>query len=78
MKVAERPGKTSQKVKSVKQSLITIVKENTTKQDRHNRIKEAAYYRAKQRNFEGGSAMQDWLLAESDIDNQSGKQRDKQ
>jgi hypothetical protein len=31
-------------------------------------IAEAAYYRALQRNFQGGDPVQDWLMAEHEID----------
>ena len=37
-------------------------------QARHRMIAEAAYYIAAQRHFQGGSAMEDWLQAEAQID----------
>lgn len=38
--------------------------------ERHRLIAEAAYYRSLKRGFEGGSPMEDWLAAESEIDRQ--------
>ncbi|MEY4375748.1 MAG: hypothetical protein RJB26_298 [Pseudomonadota bacterium] len=37
---------------------------------RHNRIAEAAYYRAESRGFSGGCAVTDWLEAEREVDGQ--------
>jgi hypothetical protein len=37
-------------------------------QERRRMIAEAAYYRALQRNFQGGDPVQDWLMAEHEID----------
>jgi hypothetical protein len=39
-------------------------------QTRHRMIAEAAYQRAAQRGFQGGSALADWLAAEAEIDAQ--------
>jgi len=36
--------------------------------DRHRRIEEAAYLRAAARGFMGGDPVEDWLLAEAEID----------
>jgi hypothetical protein len=36
-------------------------------EDRHSKIATAAYYRAEQHGFNGGSEMQDWLEAEAEI-----------
>ncbi len=35
---------------------------------REKMIREAAYFRAKQRGFSGGDSMEDWLAAESEVD----------
>jgi len=35
---------------------------------RHRMIAEAAYYKAKNRGFDGGRGMQDWLLAEQEFE----------
>jgi len=35
---------------------------------RHHMIAEAAYYIAEHRGFNGGDSVQDWLLAETEID----------
>lgn len=40
----------------------------TSSIDRLHMISEAAYFLAEQRGFEPGHEMQDWLLAEADID----------
>ena len=39
---------------------------------RRGMIAEAAFFRAQQRNFEGGSETEDWLLAEREVDEQLG------
>jgi len=39
-----------------------------SREERHQMIEIAAYYRAEQRGFSGGSAEQDWLEAEAEID----------
>lgn len=39
-----------------------------TTAERHQRIAEAAYYRALQRGFHGGADLEDWLEAEAEID----------
>jgi len=39
-----------------------------TAAERHQRIAEAAYYRALQRGFHGGADLEDWLEAEAEID----------
>jgi len=35
--------------------------------DRHKMIADAAYYRARQRGFESGHELEDWLAAENEI-----------
>lgn len=37
-------------------------------EQRHRMISEAAYYRAEHRGFDGGDPLEDWLVAESEID----------
>ncbi len=39
-----------------------------TAEERRQKIAEAAYYRALQRGFHGGSDIEDWLEAEAEID----------
>ena len=39
-----------------------------TAKERHRRIAEAAYYRALQRGFHGGSDLEDWFESEAEID----------
>jgi hypothetical protein len=41
---------------------------STRSESRRERIAEAAYYRAQQRGFRGGSAIEDWLVAEAWVD----------
>lgn len=43
--------------------------------ERQEMIAIAAYRRAEQRGFSGGSAEQDWLEAEAEIDREMGRQR---
>lgn len=38
------------------------------REERHDMISTAAYFRAEKRGFEGGDEMQDWLEAEAEID----------
>ena len=40
----------------------------TGEAQRHRMISEAAYYRAEHRGFDGGDPLEDWLVAESEID----------
>jgi hypothetical protein len=44
-----------------------------TPQDRRQMIELAAYYRAERHGFSGGSAEQDWLEAEAEIDRALGR-----
>jgi hypothetical protein len=44
-----------------------------TSEERHRLICTAAYYRAQQRNFAPGCELEDWLLAEAEIDRLTGK-----
>jgi DUF2934 family protein len=39
----------------------------TSSEDTRRRIAEAAYFRAKQRNFEPGHELEDWVEAESEV-----------
>ena len=41
-------------------------------QERHHMIEEAAYYRAEHRAFHGGDPVEDWLAAESEVDEMLG------
>lgn len=47
---------------------IALVGHHITAEEREAMIREAAYLRAEQRGFVGGSAKNDWLLAEQEID----------
>ena len=44
-------------------------------EDRQNMIAKAAYFRAEQRNFEPGHALEDWLAAESEVDRRIAQAR---
>lgn len=72
MKAAEKSGKSTQKTKFSKQVLESVIKGDVSEEERFNMIRDAAYLRAEQRNFEGGDPLQDWLSAEDDIKNQLG------
>ena len=39
----------------------------TAREDTRRRIAEAAYFRAKERNFEPGHELEDWVEAESEV-----------
>lgn len=54
--------------KSVPQPGASDEQDNPINEDRHCKIATAAYYRAEQHGFNGGSEMQDWLEAESEIE----------
>lgn len=43
-----------------------------TPEERQRMIERAAYLRAERRGFQGGSALEDWLAAEAEIDRQLG------
>ena len=47
---------------------IYNVRNMNSEEDRRQRIATAAYYRAKQRGFNSGDEIKDWLEAEKDID----------
>ena len=67
-KISKSPRK-----KTVRQSKVTEV----TLEARHRMVAEAAYYKAKERNFTMGDPKSDWLKAEMEIDaylNKSKKQ----
>ena len=44
-----------------------------SRKDRQSMIAEAAYYRAEQRNFQGGNTIEDWLAAEKEVDEKLAK-----
>lgn len=43
---------------------------------RHTMIAEAAYLRAKRRGFESGHELEDWLLAEAELEHRLRRERD--
>jgi hypothetical protein len=43
-------------------------------QERYSMIAEAAYFRAAERNFQGGDPVEDWLAAEKEIDEKIAKE----
>lgn len=68
MATAKKVEKTSQKSKPAKRKGMKLVKKDDTQAVRIKLISEAAYFRAEKRNFEHGDTVQDWLEAESEID----------
>lgn len=50
-----------------RQTLDGSLDDSVTAEERHRMIAEAAYYRALQRGFAGGSAEDDWAQAEREI-----------
>ena len=63
MAAAKKTTKASVK-KIVKQSKVAEI----TLEERHRMVAEAAYYKAKERNFKTGDPKSDWLKAEMEID----------
>jgi len=60
---AKTPAKTASKAKKATSILFTD-------EARREMIATAAYFRAQQRGFQGGSPVDDWLVAETEIDSQ--------
>lgn len=56
---------------SARESKAETTQTWSTAAARQQRIAEAAYYRAQRRGFAAGSEMEDWLAAESEIDQHS-------
>ncbi len=63
-----RKGAKKPDVKTRSRSTKTSVKAVISGAQRHQLISEAAYFKAEQRGFEVGNAVQDWLEAEAHID----------
>ena len=63
--VRRRPGKNS---RAAAEALPATEIASDEVRIREKRIAVAAYYRAEQRNFEAGRALDDWLAAELEID----------
>ena len=68
MATAKKVAQTSQKSKPAKRTGMRLVGKEDNQAVRIKMISEAAYFRAEKRNFEHGDAVQDWLEAESEID----------
>ena len=74
-KQAKHVAKTKQVAKSKPKSIVAVhpgtqetgMQENT---DRHEMIAREAYFRAVERDFQGGDPVEDWLQAELKIDRQ--------
>lgn len=57
--------------KKIKNSASSSKKNNPGVQiNRHQKIQEAAYFRAEKRSFMGGDPVEDWVAAEIEIDTQ--------
>jgi len=61
-KIDSKPHKISKK------SLAQSEKSSGNREDRFLMISDAAYYRALGRGFEGGDPVEDWLMAEAEIE----------
>jgi hypothetical protein len=70
-------SRTQEKDKSVRTSATTAERTAVTPDLRRKMIAEAAYFRAQRHGFRGGSPVEDWLVAEREIDSQiwSGQPR---
>jgi len=66
-------GKTSAELASSAQQSISHSDgtHSATSKDRHSRISEAAYRRAEARGFSPDGALDDWLLAEREVDGEN-------
>jgi Protein of unknown function (DUF2934) len=53
--------------KAIQATLGPDTRVETSSEDTRRRIAEAAYFRAKQRNFEPGHELEDWVEAESEV-----------
>jgi hypothetical protein len=63
-KSSAKPAASVQRVKKSRHNILNGI----DTQLRQRMIAEAAYYIAAERGFQGGSAMEDWLTAEAQID----------
>lgn len=63
-----KPATRKRAVKSSTAELPGAMQSAWSDMDRHNMIATAAYYRAEKRGFDGGCAMDDWLIAEAEVD----------
>ena len=59
--------KTLRKASQATPAPDTRVETSTSSEDTRRRIAEAAYFRAKERNFEPGHELEDWVEAESEV-----------
>ena len=57
------------KSKAGEVAIINAIVDTATPDERQHMIAEAAYFHAEHRAFQGGSAEQDWLQSEVEIDN---------
>ena len=64
-KVDAKPHKVSKKASAQSGKCMD------NEEERFHMISDAAYYRALGRGFDGGDPMEDWLMAESEIDGMS-------
>jgi len=70
-KASKKPKATAAQKTASKRKPARKVIDATTRQQM---IEERAYFNAQQRNFVPGNAMDDWLLAESEVDKMINKQ----
>jgi hypothetical protein len=69
-KAAATPRKTTTEERSI--VMDTILRNEQPSDEVRKQIEEAAYYRAKQRGFEPGHELEDWIEAESDVMRRNG------
>jgi len=78
-KTSAAPKKSSTKAAAPKSSTPRTKKANpgnpVSEEMRQHMIREAAYYRAQHRGFSGAAEMEDWLVAEREIDAMLGRLR---
>ena len=69
---AAAPRKTTAEERSI--AMDTILRSGQSPEEVRRQIEEAAYYRAKQRGFEPGHELEDWIEAESEVMRRNGMQ----
>ena len=62
------------KAAAPRRTMDTILRSDQSAEEVRKQIEEAAYYRAKQRGFEPGHELEDWIQAESEVMRRNGIQ----
>jgi hypothetical protein len=68
MAIAKKTSTNKKKLTSKSKSLVKHMENTTQYKTREKMISEAAYYISEQRDFEDGYALQDWLQAEKNVE----------